>query len=588
MTSSAATRLRYRLRLLSPTWHPRRGCRAAAREPGPGHHHAHALAIAPTQPASAPSRSSPPAPTEINSVGNHHHTIPHHQMKKLKSNEAADKKVPLVPLNHPEFSIVKEQFPPASTAPNGGAPALPAPPEPVPSGIMSDTVPVGNTGPELSDRSPSLSGGSSSEVPKPLILQPAVRDIDPNQLHPHPLNASVYGEEIPDDAFLESISAHGILTPLQATVDNVVLSGHRRLLAAIKLGLAAVPVHVVVDAGDELSQQERILEANRFRLKNNEQLIREYLAFKRIEAEKAKLRKGQRTDMVPKSARGRSGGKARDLAAVKVNLAGSTAAKGERVVLLIDKAARSGNIDQVQKLREALNKRISKGHRKAQELGLIELEKSSRAANRKSTPKRNEETVVAKPQDSEPSGDSAESTSEPNAADHSPGASPAQPDDEAVPEASAHEAEDQTPPSSPEEQTEDRTSAVSAATDGAESLDVSSCVEFVLADGTMRPVSWQHNHLLPFKTIDKHVQAMKEHYESINSPEYTEPVLVKFQDALISVASLAVSVLGCNPTATDREIAFNALSDIRGMLPDPIPDNRGERSGRALVRPWSR
>ena len=93
-------------------------------------------------------------------------------------------------------------------------------------------------------------------------------------------------------------------------------------------------------------------------------------------------------------------------------------------------------------------------------------------------------------------------------------------------------------------------------------------VEFVLADGYKRRVPWFQNRLT-FKDVDDHVQKMKAFYESKDAfPKYDHPTLVKFQNALISAASLAVSILGNNPTPIDLEIAHNALNDIRGMLPD--------------------
>ncbi len=61
-----------------------------------------------------------------------------------------------------------------------------------------------------------------------------------------------------DAALMESIRAHGIQEPLTVSADYVLLSGHRRLAAARRLDLPAVPVRVadVVFAG--LNRQERL------------------------------------------------------------------------------------------------------------------------------------------------------------------------------------------------------------------------------------------------------------------------------------------------------------------------------------------
>jgi len=209
----------------------------------------------------------------------------------------------------------------------------------------------------------------------PPVRKHELREINLDELKPHPLNVTIYGEQEPDPELVESIKVCGILTPLQVRPDNVIVSGHRRCQAAREAGLSKVPVDVINAAADETSQEEEILEANRQRPKNNEQRIREYVAYKRIEAAKAKQRQGKRTDNVMNSSRGDSNkacGKARDLAAEKVGMAGSTAAHGAAVVGVIDQFKKEGAMQQARDLRELLNeKSIESAYRKGQAEGWI-------------------------------------------------------------------------------------------------------------------------------------------------------------------------------------------------------------------------
>ena len=200
---------------------------------------------------------------------------------------------------------------------------------------------------------------------------PQVVQIAPGDLRPHPLNIKLYGQEVLDNEFVNSVGTLGVLTPLLATKEKIVLSGHRRLQAAKEAHLAAVPV-VIIEGLDEIGEQERILEANRSRHKGNEQRIREFMAYERIETVKAKRRAGQRADLLPNSAGGKVKGSARDIAAARVGMAGSTAADGEKIISLIDGGKKSVTPDQRQQLRKVLKERsIHAAYKKAEGLGLI-------------------------------------------------------------------------------------------------------------------------------------------------------------------------------------------------------------------------
>ena len=209
----------------------------------------------------------------------------------------------------------------------------------------------------------------------PLVEGEGVRQVHIGWLKPHPFSVKVYGHEAVDKVLVKSIEDMGILEPLKVTVDGVVISGHRRHKAAKQTHLETVPVVVVCARSRPGAVEELILEANRAREKNNEQRLREFIAYKVIETARAKERNGYRWDLVPNSARGdaepkpgvyphplttlkREVGKARDLAAAKVGMGGSTAADGEKVVAALDHLWAEESYRDHGQLREALLKSI--------------------------------------------------------------------------------------------------------------------------------------------------------------------------------------------------------------------------------------
>jgi hypothetical protein len=82
-------------------------------------------------------------------------------------------------------------------------------------------------------------------------------------LRVHPRNAAIYGDEA-DEALVGSVKLFGVLDPLLVTPKDVVISGHRRLDAARKAGLAEVEV-IVRPVADDLEAIALILEANKNR-----------------------------------------------------------------------------------------------------------------------------------------------------------------------------------------------------------------------------------------------------------------------------------------------------------------------------------
>ncbi|MBI5525194.1 MAG: ParB N-terminal domain-containing protein [Deltaproteobacteria bacterium] len=111
--------------------------------------------------------------------------------------------------------------------------------------------------------------------------EPGHDQVSIEALRPSPENEKLYRPVLAEDpdvqALAESIRQHGIREPLVVTLDNYILSGHRRLVAARLSGLAAVPCRVEPISRTE--QPERFLvllrEHNRQREKSLDEKLRE-------------------------------------------------------------------------------------------------------------------------------------------------------------------------------------------------------------------------------------------------------------------------------------------------------------------------
>lgn len=79
-----------------------------------------------------------------------------------------------------------------------------------------------------------------------------LQQVDPKTLKPHPENERIYASRSVDD-LVQSIRQQGILVPLVATPNMVLLSGHRRHRAALELGLSEVPVQIREPADEILT-----------------------------------------------------------------------------------------------------------------------------------------------------------------------------------------------------------------------------------------------------------------------------------------------------------------------------------------------
>lgn len=94
--------------------------------------------------------------------------------------------------------------------------------------------------------------------------------IDPRVLKDHPRNSEffddVQGEEF--ERLVESIKAHGVLTPVRVTKDMTIISGHQRKKAAIKAECFSVPA-IIDETEDDSEVLMKLIETNFSRMNNN-------------------------------------------------------------------------------------------------------------------------------------------------------------------------------------------------------------------------------------------------------------------------------------------------------------------------------
>lgn len=113
--------------------------------------------------------------------------------------------------------------------------------------------------------------------------QQEVVEIDLDELHEHPNQKAIYGDEILDPEFIESIGQYGVLTPLIITPrpegGYYILSGHRRAEAARRNQFATVPA-IIRTGLSPLDFEVQHIELNRMRHKTTRQKILEFLTLK--------------------------------------------------------------------------------------------------------------------------------------------------------------------------------------------------------------------------------------------------------------------------------------------------------------------
>lgn len=218
-------------------------------------------------------------------------------------------------------------------------------------------------------------------------VQPLNGRIPVAQLREHGDNEKIYGKKEKDADLEKSVRKYGVLDPLLVTKDGRVISGHRRLRVATKLGIIEVPVRVF-ECDDELEIKTAVLEHNRHRVKNRTQLAAEAKMMQEIETELAARRKKgsaakDEVEILPPTTKG----KARDAVGKKLGISGKSVDKAVKVAGAIETLKADGKEAEAAEVEAALNKGYDTGYKAAVEKGLITATKPKKAKKEKASPK---------------------------------------------------------------------------------------------------------------------------------------------------------------------------------------------------------
>lgn len=200
--------------------------------------------------------------------------------------------------------------------------------------------------------------------------------VAPTALQPHPRNMAIYGEEDVHE-LAERIAASNWIKPLVVTPTRRIISGHRRWRAALALGLAELPIEERAFTS-EAEELEALLLENASRDKTTVQKIREAEVWREIEAERARVRSGARTDLVVNLPPGpvQDFGKTREKVAEKIGMSGSSYERAAKVVAVADQKAAAGDEAEAERLLSLLNKSVNAAHSEVRK----EQERAARAA----------------------------------------------------------------------------------------------------------------------------------------------------------------------------------------------------------------
>lgn len=210
---------------------------------------------------------------------------------------------------------------------------------------------------------------------------------NPQELLNHPVNIELYGEHIPED-LQTSISSHGVEEPLIVcrsslrALNNFVVSGRRRRIAAIVAGIKQVPT-IEWPCESEPDFIRKLITHNIRAELTNEQRLRMFAKLRDVESQLAEIRMkagraieqqkrvGPVASSPSESVRSDSvedpveappepvhAGRASEIAAKEVGLSRSTAEAGLAVIERIDNLKASGKTDEAESLTETLNNRI--------------------------------------------------------------------------------------------------------------------------------------------------------------------------------------------------------------------------------------
>ncbi len=185
--------------------------------------------------------------------------------------------------------------------------------------------------------------------------------VAPATLLPHPKNAAVYGSTDNDsinDILGSLTDAETLETIIISKTTNHIVSGHRRVRAAIELGFTSVPVEYRAYASED-EELEALLLFNLQRSKTVEMRVREGIQWEEIESKKARERQlaglKQFATVVQNSTQRSEDSKTRDIIAARIKLSGFSYDHAKKIVELADALAEQGKATEAYGLLYILN-----------------------------------------------------------------------------------------------------------------------------------------------------------------------------------------------------------------------------------------
>lgn len=198
-----------------------------------------------------------------------------------------------------------------------------------------------------------------------------VQFIDITLLKPHSKNKDIYGEENIDKLALQ-ISNTNFVKELIINENNVIISGHRRYFACMKLGIKRIPCNKI-KFKNQIDELERLLLENQAREKTTFQKMKEAEMWENIEKEKANQRVNLGTYPMLHGTQGDEKGKVRDILAKKVGLgSGHTYERAKSAMNKIKELKKEGKEKDVKFLSTILNE-SARGAKDISNLGSLDM-----------------------------------------------------------------------------------------------------------------------------------------------------------------------------------------------------------------------
>lgn len=183
------------------------------------------------------------------------------------------------------------------------------------------------------------------------------KKIDISLLNPHDKNKEIYGDEDIKD-LAEKIKQSEWIKPIIINKDNTIISGHRRYLACLSIGIQYIPFYreLFKNSNDEL---ERLLLENHSREKTVYQKMKEAQVWEGIEKIKAKERQlSNLTNQNPRSVHvngTREKGDSRDKISNRVGMSSSTYERAKAPTKEIERLEKEGKKKDAKFLEVVLN-----------------------------------------------------------------------------------------------------------------------------------------------------------------------------------------------------------------------------------------